>query len=445
MSRALSSSTVVLLLLPPLFWAGNAVVGRALVGHFPPLALSFARWALALALLAPFVLGAVREHRGAIRANLPVLALTAFLGVGCYNSLQYLALQTSTAVNATLIGASGPIMTLLVGAAWFNSPVRRRQGAGAALSVMGVLWVIARGEPLNLLRLQFAAGDVIMLVATFAWSIYTWLLRTRRPPLPLSVFLFVQIALGAAMILPFALVEYVLSGATRGAHRQQRSRPALRRAAAVAGRVLLLGSRRRPRGRRAADVLRQPHTGARRAALVAAARRSGRLVSPGRRRVDTCRHPPGRAAGVDLKRRGAGYNPAQPRRTRRALLPGPDAVPRTSSPMSMRNDQVVIVRRSEYQPPAFLVDEVTLEFDLDSELTQVTATLAVRRNPDGVTSDRLLLDGEDLELLSLELDGRALGAGDFELHDGGLALPGTVGALHGEDRQSDPTGGRTRN
>ena len=142
MSRPLSPSTLVLLLLPPLFWAGNAVVGRALVGHFPPLALSFARWALALALLAPFAIGAVRNHRAAIRAHLPVLALTALLGVGCYNSLQYLALQTSTAVNATLIGASGPIMTLLVGAAWFNSPVRHRQGAGAALSVMGVLWVV---------------------------------------------------------------------------------------------------------------------------------------------------------------------------------------------------------------------------------------------------------------------------------------------------------------
>ncbi|HQR55042.1 MAG TPA: DMT family transporter [Burkholderiaceae bacterium] len=214
MSRALNPSTLVLLLLPPLFWAGNAVVGRALVGHFPPLALSFARWALALVLLTPFAIGAVRRHRVAIRAHLPVLALTALLGVGCYNSLQYLALQTSTAVNATLIGASGPIMTLLVGAVWFKSPVRRRQGAGAALSVIGVLWVIARGEPLNLLRLQFDAGDVIMLVATLTWSLYTWLLQTRRPPLPLSAFLFVQIGLGAVMILPFALAEYALTGAS---------------------------------------------------------------------------------------------------------------------------------------------------------------------------------------------------------------------------------------
>jgi drug/metabolite transporter (DMT)-like permease len=214
MARALSPSTTALLLLPPLLWAGNAVVGRALVGQFPPLALSFARWALALVLLAPFTLRAVRAHLGVIRAQLPLLALTALLGVGCYNSLQYLALQTSTAVNATLIGASGPIMTLLVGAVWFSAPVRRYQWLGAALSIVGVLWVIARGDPGNLLRLQFAGGDLIMLIATFTWSLYTWLLRTRRPPLPLGAFLFVQIALGASMILPFALAEYALTGAT---------------------------------------------------------------------------------------------------------------------------------------------------------------------------------------------------------------------------------------
>ncbi len=89
----------------------------------------------------------------------------------------------------------------------------------------------------------------------------------------------------------------------------------------------------------------------------------------------------------------------------------------------MRNDQVVIVRRSEYQPPAFLVDHLTLEFDLDTELTQVTATLAVRRNPVGAATDRLHLDGEDLELVSLELDGRSLGKGGYEHSDAGLALP----------------------
>jgi drug/metabolite transporter (DMT)-like permease len=213
-SGRLSLSTTALLVAPPLFWAGNAVLARALVGEFPPLALSFWRWTLALVVIAPFAAKSVWRHRAVIRNHLPLLAWTSLLGVGCYNSLQYLALQTSTAVNATLIGASGPIITLLVGAAFFSSPVVRRQWVGAAVSLVGVLWVIAHGEAENLLKLQVAAGDLIMLAAGLAWSIYTWLLRTQRPPLPLTAFLTVQIALGALMILPFYLLEWLITRQT---------------------------------------------------------------------------------------------------------------------------------------------------------------------------------------------------------------------------------------
>jgi len=212
--RHIGVSTTFLLVAPPLFWAGNAVLARALVGEFPPLALSFWRWTLALAVIAPFGAKSVWHHRAVIRNHLPLLAWTSLLGVGCYNSLQYLALQTSTAVNATLIGASGPIITLLVGAAFFSSPVVRRQWVGAAVSLVGVLWVIAHGEAENLLKLHVAAGDLIMLAAGLAWSIYTWLLRTQRPPLPLTAFLTVQIALGALMILPFYLLEWLITRQT---------------------------------------------------------------------------------------------------------------------------------------------------------------------------------------------------------------------------------------
>jgi drug/metabolite transporter (DMT)-like permease len=209
----LRTSTAALLILPPLLWAGNAVIARALVGAFPPLALSFWRWALAFALIAPFAAASLWRHRTAIGDHFAVIAWTSLLGVACYNSLQYLALQTSTAVNATLIGASAPVVTLLVGAAFFSSRVTQRQWIGAVLSLAGVLWVIIRGDPDNLLQLKLATGDLIMLVATVAWSVYTWLLRARRPPLPMTAFLALQIGLGTLMILPFYLLELALAPA----------------------------------------------------------------------------------------------------------------------------------------------------------------------------------------------------------------------------------------
>src|SRR6187431_1591054 len=88
----------------------------------------------------------------------------------------------------------------------------------------------------------------------------------------------------------------------------------------------------------------------------------------------------------------------------------------------MRNDQAVTVRRADYRPPDFLLDHVTLEFDLDPALTYVTATLDVRRNPVVGGAASLRLDGEDLDLAVIAIDGHALPASAYQVRDDGLTL-----------------------
>ena len=331
MRRQLTAATAALLLAPPLFWAGNAVVARALVGEFPPLALSFARWALALLLILPFAIGGLREAWPRLRGQWPLLMGISALGVGCYNSLQYLALQTSTAVNATLIGASGPIMTLLVGAAFFGSPVRRLQWIGAALSMVGVLIVIARGDLMKLATLQLDRGDIIMLVATLTWSVYTWLLRTRRPNLPATPFLTLQMALGALMILPFAVLEFLWTGQAVAPTDQQPWRADLCRLAALTCRLFLLGPGSGPCRSGAADVLRESDTGVCRPAVLLLSGRGDRAASPDRGSADHRGDPsrkPTRAASVANRHAAAArYNPRPVPGTvaTRSILPEPDA------------------------------------------------------------------------------------------------------------------------
>jgi drug/metabolite transporter (DMT)-like permease len=209
----LDARTAALLILPPVLWAGNAVVGRALVGLVPPLALSFLRWSLAGLILLPFVWNGVRRHAPQLRARWRDVVLMGVLGVGAYNSFQYLALQTSTPINVTLIAASTPVFALAVGALFFGERVRAAQWTGAALSIAGVLWVLARGELARLAAFTVAPGDLIMLLANFTWTVYTWLLRTRRPDVPLGPLLGVQIGVGALAIAPLAAAEAAL-GAT---------------------------------------------------------------------------------------------------------------------------------------------------------------------------------------------------------------------------------------
>lgn len=196
-----------LLSLPPLFWAGNAVVGRAVVGEFPPLALSLLRWTLAFAFLAPFAWRAVFDHRHVLRTHGLILLATGVLGVGVYNSFQYLALQTSPALNVTLVASSAPVFVLAFGALLFQQRIRPAQWFGAVVSIAGVLLVLLRGEWARLTELRIVAGDLWMIGAAASWALYTWLLRARRPALDLAPFLLLQMAVGSVVIAPFAALE----------------------------------------------------------------------------------------------------------------------------------------------------------------------------------------------------------------------------------------------
>ena len=170
-----------LLTLPPLLWAGNAVVGRLMVGSVPPLALNALRWSLALLLLAPLARRLfTASELSQLARRWRYFALTGVLGMGCYNALQYQALRTSSVLNVTLIAASLPVWMLAVGALGFGVRPTGRQVLGAGLSLAGVALVIARGQPLALAQVHFVIGDLLMLGAIFSWAIYSWLLA--RPP-----------------------------------------------------------------------------------------------------------------------------------------------------------------------------------------------------------------------------------------------------------------------
>ncbi|CAG2144505.1 DMT family transporter [Cupriavidus numazuensis] len=206
-SRRLDWTTLFLLTFPPLSWAGNAIVGRLAAGTVPPVTLNFVRWLLAGLLLAPYAWRGVVEHRAALRRHAGVILALGMLSIASYNALQYLALTTSTPINVTLIGASTPLFLLVIGATCFHEKMKPWHVAGALLCLVGVSFVLVRGELGRLAQLDFVAGDLYMLAATIAWSAYTWLLRKRRPELPLPVLLFAQIVTGLVVSMPVTAWE----------------------------------------------------------------------------------------------------------------------------------------------------------------------------------------------------------------------------------------------
>jgi drug/metabolite transporter (DMT)-like permease len=217
MHQRLTLSTALLLTLPPLLWAGNAVVGRMVSGLVPPITLNFLRWVLAFVLLLPVAWWVLRARSPLWPHLLRRYALLGLLGVGCYNSLQYLALKTSTPVNVTLVGSSIPVFMLALGALFFGQRITRRQLAGALLSIAGVLLVLSHGHLERLAQVRFVPGDIYMLGATAAWAWYSWLLAQPRDPPAIrsdwAAFLMAQMVPGLLWSGLFTTAEWGLTDA----------------------------------------------------------------------------------------------------------------------------------------------------------------------------------------------------------------------------------------
>lgn len=213
MTQRLGWSTAVLLTLPPMLWAGNAVVGRMVAPLLPPLALNFLRWAIAFLILLPFAWRMLRPD-SVLWPRMRRYAVLGLLGVGCYNALQYLAVKTSTPINVTLVGSSMPFFMLGLGALFFGQRISRRQVLGALLSIAGVLVVLCRGDAAQLAQVRFVPGDLYMLMATAAWALYSWLLTQPGDPPGLrsdwAAFLMVQLVPGVAWSALFAGGEAAL-------------------------------------------------------------------------------------------------------------------------------------------------------------------------------------------------------------------------------------------
>lgn len=193
-----------LLLYTVTFWSGNMIVGRTFREVLPPFQLATGRWLVALILCLLFAIRHWRRDWPKIRAAWPIFTLLGLLGVGGYNTFAYLALQSTSAINAALINTWIPIATLLLAALLLRETLTLRQGVGIAVALAGVVVVITQGEPKQLVALSFNPGDLWMVVAVLTWAFYTVLLRRRPAGVDPLVQLTFFIAVGLVVLLPFA-------------------------------------------------------------------------------------------------------------------------------------------------------------------------------------------------------------------------------------------------
>jgi drug/metabolite transporter (DMT)-like permease len=213
--RRLWNSAWLLLILANLSWAGNIVIGRALAGAVPPITLAFWRWTGAFLIAVGFAAHHLRQDGAVLRRRWPMMLLLSATGIATYNTMSYIGLTSTTALNVLLLQSAGPLIIIVWAFALFGERPTLWQSGGVLLSLTGVAAIAAHGSIQALLHLSLNRGDLWILAAMVIYGVYAAMFRVRPAVHPLS-FLVATMGIGSLMILPFCLWEIAQGGHIEG-------------------------------------------------------------------------------------------------------------------------------------------------------------------------------------------------------------------------------------
>lgn len=199
----------VLLIIATVLWGGNFVIGRAVASDLPPYTLAFLRWTVALLIFFPIAREALKQEWKLIRKNITVVLFMSITGVAAFNTLVYVGLHYTTAINASLMNTSTPIIIYILSFIFLRERLTKKQIIGAVISLTGVLAIISNGSFDNLKQLSFNAGDLIVFIAVICWSIYSLLVKQYSSELPGNSTFLVTIMIGTVMLFPFFIYESI--------------------------------------------------------------------------------------------------------------------------------------------------------------------------------------------------------------------------------------------
>jgi drug/metabolite transporter (DMT)-like permease len=201
------------LILPPLFWAGNFVVGRAARDDVPPMMLAFARHFVALVFLLPFGWVAMRRDIKRYWECRWQLVRSSLAGLVAFNLLVYFGLHSTTASNAQLMNSIIPVLIVVLGAVLHRQRLSVTQIAGLSLSCAGVLMIILHGDFARLLALQFSHGDLMVLGGMVSFALFSVWLRSFPSDLNRLGLLGAQLTIAVVVLFPLLLWECIGGGA----------------------------------------------------------------------------------------------------------------------------------------------------------------------------------------------------------------------------------------
>lgn len=203
-----------LLCLCCLFWSLNFIIGKLVVGVVPPVTISLFRWGLPLVFYLWFSWPDIRADWSRIKQRWPLILWLGATGYSINGIAVYEAVAYTSTINTSFINAFNPVLIALTGFALYGYPTAVKQVIGFILSLIGVTWIIFRGDPGMIIRLEANIGDLFMVGSIVTWSIHTCVYKRYSGGFPANSLFTMMMLGGTAVTLPLALIENLIVGAS---------------------------------------------------------------------------------------------------------------------------------------------------------------------------------------------------------------------------------------
>jgi drug/metabolite transporter (DMT)-like permease len=193
----------IFLLLSTFFWSGNFIVGKfATLFEIPPLTLNFLRWASVWLILIPFTYKDIYKNLPDVKEHLLIISFMGIITISTFNSVVYYALNHTQVINAVLVLAAIPAVTIVLSSFMNIEKTNIFQLLGLFLSIIGICTIISNANIQKIVSLNFNKGDLWMLVCVFTWALYSTLLKKKKFKFSQFSLIQLMVSVGILFLIP---------------------------------------------------------------------------------------------------------------------------------------------------------------------------------------------------------------------------------------------------
>ncbi len=191
-----------------IIWSGNFIVSRYAIHLAGPMSLAFFRWTTATFCMLPFAYNNIKKEWPIFKENKLYFFLMGLFGFAIYNTLIYTAGHYTTAINMSLFGSTvHPIVAALLGAILIHEKLHWKNITGILLCVIGTIYLLTKGDLLNIIHFKIGTGDLWMIAAGTCFGSYNVFVRKKPIGISNNSFLLCLFAIGAILLFPAAIFE----------------------------------------------------------------------------------------------------------------------------------------------------------------------------------------------------------------------------------------------